>query len=199
MLFLAAPTACSTAPVASMCAYDKNALLALDESAFDQDLSNGGGGWRKIGNIPGCQLAAAELIADYRDKHPTSGSILAWHEGQMLASAGEYARAIPVLESARKDPSQDPIGWNHYVDATIAFLQRDQSELARARDRLAVVPYPTGSDLPSLKDGYIEFPAQDGRPAMRVRWPPNIEAVDGLVACFDKPYNEAYGACRPGP
>lgn len=43
------------------CTYDNDAMLALDEQAFDQDVANGG--WRKIGNIPGCELAAAELIA----------------------------------------------------------------------------------------------------------------------------------------
>ncbi len=197
LILVAVLAACSTVPVPDMCAYDKDALLTLDEHAFDQDLANGGGGWRKIGNIPGCELVAAELISDYRAKHRTSNSILAWHEGQMLASAGEYDRAIPQLLSARKDPAQDPMGWNHYVDATVAFLQRDHGGLVQARDRLAAIPYPAGSDLPPVKDGYIEFPAQEGRPAMRFRWPPNIEAVDGLVACFDKPYNEAYGACRP--
>src|SRR3546814_17902844 len=31
----------------------------------------------------------------------------------------------------------------------------------------------------------------------RFRWPPNIEVVDALVACFNKPYKEAYGpTCR---
>lgn len=199
IVFFAALAACSTAPVSGKCAYDKDALLALDENAFDQDLSNGGGGWRKIGNIPGCELVAAGLISDYRAKYPTSSSTLAWHQGQMLASAGEYTRAIPALESAKKGPTQDHVGWNHYVDATIAFLQKDKSELVQARDRLAAVPYPTNSGLPPLKDGYIEFPTPDGQPAMRVRWPPNIDVVDGLVACFDKPYNEAYGSpCRPG-
>ena len=194
----AALAACSTTPASSMCAYDKRAMLALSEDAFDQDLSNGGGGWRKIGNISGCEFAAAELISVYRGKHPSSSSTLAWHEGQMLASAGTSARAIPLLESAKKDPTKDGAGWNHYVDATIAFLRNDKTELVLARGRLAAVPYPASSDLPALKEGYIEFLGQGGQPAMRVRWPPNIDVVDGFVACFGKPYNEAYGSsCRP--
>ena len=44
---------------ADRCKYDEEALLALDENAFDQDLS---GGWRAIASIPGCELAAAELL-----------------------------------------------------------------------------------------------------------------------------------------
>src|SRR5688500_4273766 len=76
LILVAALAACSTVPAPDKCAYDKDALLALDEHAFDQDLANGGGGWRKIGNIPGCELAAAELISDYRAKHRTSNSIL---------------------------------------------------------------------------------------------------------------------------
>lgn len=70
ILFLAVLAACAAIPPANRCSHDKEALLALDENAFDQDLSNGGGGWRKIGNVPGCELAAAELISAYRAKYP---------------------------------------------------------------------------------------------------------------------------------
>ncbi|MFC3550471.1 hypothetical protein ACFOLC_05525 [Lysobacter cavernae] len=190
--------ACATVPVADPCAHDKAALLALDESAFDQDLSNGGGGWRKIGNVPGCEPAAADLISAYRVQHPSASSTLAWHEGQMLASAGQNTRAIPLLEGARKDPSQDHAGWNHYVDATVAFLRNDKAGLLQARDHLAAVPYPTDAGMPALRDGYIELPTQPGQPSIKMRWPPNIEVVDGFVACFGRAYNEAYGAsCRP--
>ncbi|NLC61701.1 MAG: hypothetical protein GX761_10540 [Gammaproteobacteria bacterium] len=178
------------------CAYDEEAMLALDEAAFDQDLPNGG--WRKIGNIPGCEAAAAELIAAYRARHPNSSSTVAWHEGQMLASAGMNERAIPALEAARKDPARDPAGWNHYVDATIAFLAGDRGALEQARDRLAAMPFDETSGLPPLVDGFIELPTQPGQPPLRMRWPPNIEVVDGLLNCFGKPYNDAYDmACRP--
>jgi hypothetical protein len=51
--------------------------------------------------------------------------------------------------------------------------------------------------MPPLKDGFIEFPAEAGQPAMKVRWPPNLDVVDGFLNCFDKSYDEAYGAaCR---
>lgn len=189
---------CSATPgerLDDRCSHDREALLSLDEAAFDQDLPDGG--WRKIGNIPGCEATAAELIAAYRARHPGASSTVAWHEGQMLASAGLYEQAIPALESARKDPAQDVAGWNHYVDATIAFLAGDREGLEQARDRLAAVPFDETSGLPPLVDGYIVLPTQPGQPPMRMRWPPNIEVVEGLANCFGKSYNEAYGAsCR---
>lgn len=186
---------------ADRCAYDADAMLALDETAFDQDLAGGGGGWRAVGNIPGCEIAAADLLARYRARHPGAGSILAWHEGQMRASAGQYEQTIPLLESARKPAGQDLAGWNHYVDATVAFLRQDRPALVVARERLAAVPYPEGAGLPALKDGYLEPPTRPGQPAIRMRWPPNLDVVDELVTCFGRPYAEAYGAsCRPaGP
>jgi hypothetical protein len=58
---LAACSVSAADPSDEKCIYDQEELLSLDEAAFDQDLPNGG--WRKIGNIPGCEAAAAELIA----------------------------------------------------------------------------------------------------------------------------------------
>jgi hypothetical protein len=188
----------SAVHAADPCEYDKDALLALDEKAFDQDWSGRGGGWRAIASTPGCELAAADLLAAYQAKHPGSSTILAWHEGQVRASAGQYERAIPLLESARKPADQDIAGWNHYVDASVAFLRRDKSGLLAARKLLAAVAFPENAGMPPLKDGIIELPTQPGQPTMRMRWPPNIDVVDGLIACFDKPYSEAYKTqCRP--
>jgi hypothetical protein len=28
-------------------------------------------------------------------------------------------------------------------------------------------------------------------------WPPNLDVLDRLLTCFDRPYREAYGDCRP--
>jgi len=181
-------------PAREKCAYDQEALLSLEEAAFDQDIPNGG--WRKVGNIPGCEAAAAGLIAAYRARHPDSSSTVAWHQGQMLALSGMSEQAIPVLESAKKDPAADMAGWNHYVDATIAFLSGDKEKLQRARDQLSKVPYDAKPGMPPLVDGYIEFPTQSDQPPMRVAWPPNLDVVDGLLRCFGKPYRDAYdGSC----
>lgn len=176
------------------CAHDQEALLSLDEADFDQDPN---GGWRTIASIPGCEAATAELIAAYRARHPDSSPTVAWHQGQMLAFAGMYEKAIPVLRSSKKEPSQDIVGWNHYVDATIAFLSDDKDALQRARDNLSVVPYDASSGLPPLVNGYIELPTQPNQPPIKMRWPPNIDVADGLVKCFGKPYRQAYGPnCR---
>jgi len=182
------------------CKYDEEALLALDVNAFDQDRNGVGGGWRAIASIPGCELAAADLLAAYQARHPHSSSVLAWHEGQLRASANQYDQAVPLLERARQPADQDIAGWNFYVDATIAFLQHDRSKLLDARGRLAAVAFPENSGMPPLKDGIIEMPTQPGQPTIKMRWPLNIDVVDGLIACFDRPYSEAYAAsCRPTP
>lgn len=57
---------------------------------------------------------------------------------------------------------------------------------------------PSDQGLPPLVDGVMEVPMAPGQPPMRVRCPPNIDVVDGLVACFEQSYGEAYsGDCRP--
>lgn len=180
------------------CSYDREALLSLSEQAFDQDLSGGGGGWRKIANILGCERAAAELIGAYRAKHRNNSSALMWHEGQLWAEVNEYEKAIPLLEGSKKKEAEDPIGWNHYVDATVAFLRSDRAGLERSREALSKVPYTPASGFPPIKDGYIEIAGQEGQPLFKMRWPPNIEVVDGLARCFGEPYSEAYSSpsCR---
>lgn len=184
---------------AERCKYDQDALLALDENAFDQDWVGVGGGWRAIASIPGCDLAAADLLATYRARHAHSDSLLAWHEGQLRALVNQYDRAIPLLESARKPADHDDVGWNLYVDATVAFLRHDMSRLMDARRQLAAVPFPENSGYPPLKDGILELPTKSpGQPTMRIRWPMNLDIVDALIACFDKPYSEAYSSsCKP--
>lgn len=188
--------ACASLPATQPdpCAHDREAMLALDEDAFDQDI---GGGWRALAAMPGCEPAAADLIAAYRQLHPQAAGIVAWHEGQLRASAGQTTQAIPLLEAARKPVEQDLAGWNHYVDATVAFLRRDRAALQAARERLQAVPWTAAEGMADPVDGVIEVTLGNGQ-TMRMRWPPNIDVVDGFLACFDRPYDEAYGAdCRP--
>lgn len=177
-----------------VCTYDRDKMLSLDEQAFDQDTSNGGSGWRAVAAVPGCALVAADLVRDYRDKHQTTSTTLPWHEGQLRAGAGEVDEAIALMEASRKPREEDLAGWNPYVDATIAFLRKDRDALMSAREQLASVsPTP---DLPPVQDGYIELPVNDSQ-VMKIRWPPNIDVVDGLVRCFGKDYEIAYSnACR---
>jgi hypothetical protein len=176
------------------CRYDRPQLLALDEPQFDQDVNNGG--WRALAAQPGCESAAADLIRDFRETHGSHAAILYWHEGQLRATAGDSKRAIAVLEQARMPVETDAAGWNFYVDATIAFLKRDRAALLEARTRLAAVrPL---NDMP-VQDGFISMPMSTGQ-VVKVRWPPNLDVVEGLVHCFDKPYRVAYGSeCRSTP
>src|SRR5690554_5748864 len=62
-------------------------LLSLGQEAFDQDLPDGG--WRGVANRSGCEIAAADLIREYRELHDSTDTIIFWHEGQMRAMANQ--------------------------------------------------------------------------------------------------------------
>lgn len=167
------------------CAIDRMMALLLDEQAFDQ----GPEGWRRLAN-PDCFAAAADLIRDWRAAHPGHSPMLHWHEGQMRAAAGQYEHAAMLFEAARAGPNEWNIdtGWNAYVDASIAFVRRDAARLQAARNHLA--------DLPPPPLQTQAAPAARAEP-LPENWPPNLDVVDGLIACFDKPYADAMNpACR---
>lgn len=190
----------SMAYAAGACRYDEQAMLSLSEAAFDQGNGSAHGkvtGWRSVAADPKCRLAAAKLIQKYRDAHPNTGYLLAFHEGQEYAEAGDYRKAIPLIEHART-PKEVNLGpaWAPYVDATLAFLRHDRQGLIAARARL-LDTRSTSMGLPPAKAGYVEVPAAAGQPPIKIRWPPNIAVVDGLLVCFTKPYVDAYAhACR---
>ena len=168
------------------CAYDRAAMLAMDLDRFDQDAS----GWRSVGQAPGCFLTGAELIADYRKAHPdlslSQADELRWHEGQLRAMVGDTLGAIPLLADSNHDGDS---ANQAYIDATLAFLRQDHPALVAARRRLAGLPRP--ADFQANADA---FKAQTGRD---LTWPLNLDVVDHLLACFDRPYAEAYGrACN---
>jgi hypothetical protein len=91
------------------CSYDRPAMLALDPAHFDHDLK--GGGWRGLGDRPGCAVAAADLLAAYRAAHwgalkPGELHINYWHEGQMRATAGNGRDAVPLLLAGVASPDK---------------------------------------------------------------------------------------------
>ena len=176
----APPTATPPSPP---CLHDKAAMLALDERAFDQNMT---GGWRALSNV-GCEAAAADAIRDWRAAHPQSSStfLLNWHEGQMRANAGQTAEAIALFETSRKSIEQDAgFGWNLYVDGTIAFLKRDAAAFEAARAKLAALPRPA-------KFNPI---GPDGKPLV-IRWPLNLNVLEGFQRCWGQPYKQAYSVC----
>lgn len=200
MLLAVALASCSSNPVLNhhgsddQCSFEKATLLALDEQSFDQDLANGGGGWRGLASRHECELVAADLIEEYRSARNLKSPLLFWHEGQLRAFSGQYAQAISLFKKSYK-PVQDDFGWNAYADATIAFLQGDRRELDKALAALKSTPAPPDE---ILKDGKIEVTLPDGSKTA-MPWPPNVDVVEGLQRCMRKSYGEAYNApCRIG-
>ena len=159
------------------CDFDRERMMALSQLAFDQDRN---GGWRVVARQPGCRRAAADLIRDYRRERRDDWPPLLWHEGQLRALEGETAAAVALMERSRSGES-DPIGWNHYLDATVAFLRNDRSTLLAARERLATLPRPADF-TPRAANGQ----------SATIRWPLNLNVVDSLIRCFGRPYAEAY-------
>lgn len=164
------------------CRYDREAMLALPWVEFDQDLERG---WRAVRLRPGCERAAANLIAAYRERHPAraTDTTLTWHEGQLRASIGDYPHAIALMERSRTGPG----AWGFYVDGTIAFLKGDREAIEAAGRRLLEIPKPDYFDTMEPLPGYT---------GPRPTWPPYVGDLNDLLRCFGQPYAEAYG-CEP--
>lgn len=180
MMMIALLLAAAAAPD---CTYDRAAMLALPQQAFDQDMS---GGWRAL-STKGCEAAAADLIRDWRtaNKPSRNASILYWHEGQLRADLGQKAAAIALFEKSYKTADEDRgMGWNLYVDGSIAFLRRDRAAFDRAHAALAALPKPADFDPRG----------PDGKP-IAIAWPMNLNVLDGFARCWDKPYKAAYATC----
>ncbi len=163
------------------CEYDRDRLFALDMNGFDQDLE---GGWRALANQNGCLPVAAELIRDYHAAQPEKSYLLYWHEGQVRALSGEAAKATELFAMSYTTALDDTFGWNLYVDATIAFMKQDKASLLKAYVALANLPVPQNAELD-----------QNGN-SVADSWPPNMEVVENLLACFDRAYREAYLNCK---
>ena len=164
------------------CTYDRSAMFALSETEFDQ---NPNGGWRTLAQNESCLVVVANLIKDYRTINSNESSTLYWHEGQVRAMAGQSNKAVALFKLARVKEDSDLIGWNHYVSATIAFIQKDKKALIDAREHLVQIEQPS-----NLRPSFN----QNGKP-MEINWPPNLDVVDRLIRCFDNNYKQAYRGC----
>jgi hypothetical protein len=75
-----------------------------------------------------------------------------------------------------------------YVQATAAFLARRRDALLSIRTQLAALPEP---------EWFADVAAQQRASGREISWPPNLDVVDGLIACYDQPYRDAYSErCR---
>lgn len=190
MLIALMTLAVGQAQPADPCAHDRAALLALSPAAFDQDLE---GGWRTLSGKPECTATAADLLAAYRKAHwgeltPGELHINFWHEGQLRAGLGQTEAATRLM-MAGVNPETPNSGFSDYALGTIAFLHQDRPGLLAARERLAATPKPADFDRAAER-----FKATYG---FDLNWPMNLDVLDGLIACFGRPYNDAYGDCRP--
>lgn len=148
---------------------EKRSPLELEYDAFDQ---RPGKGWRQLAEN-GKFLDAARLIDQYIENHKNLDESqrvnLNFHAGQMYAFADDYRTAVDRfnVSTCAAEPSALPIRWNAYVRATIAFLNKDMKHLEECRKEI------------------LEGPTFDGGKA-------NLDVVDRLIKCFDRPYAEAY-------
>jgi hypothetical protein len=175
------------------CAFDREAALALDLVTFDQ---TEGSGWRPLHDAH-CYIEAAGLLRDWQERHhgdfdatnPRDRFIvefLRWHEGQMWANAGRNDLALPLLESThKKGENPRDLAWDVYVEGTLAFLRRNRLGLEAAITELAAIPKPPGWD---------NSVGADGKP-ISMRWPQNLDVLQGLSRCWEQPYAVAY-VCR---
>lgn len=177
----------ATPPPSPGCAYDSPALQAMSPDAFDQDLK---GGWRALSNRK-CYLEAAIVIRDYREANLSKLrsfqiSILYWHEGQARALAGQSEAAVPLLMAGVYP--YNPQDFADYALGSVAFLQHDLQALKAARERLASLAKPADWQAESTLHVTVGGVKMSGV----LPWPPNLNVLDGLIACFGKPYAEAY-------
>ena len=192
LVALAFPPAAALAQDAQPnCAPDGQIMLLQDYPTFDMS----GRGWRAVHQQPGCEAAAADLIARYRTMQRTilardEALTLRFHEGQVRAGLGDIAAALALFAATHDASPEAGSAWNPYVDATIAFLKKDRPALEAARDKLAAASPPPDFDARATE--------YEQRTGQRPVWPPNLDVVKAFVTCFDRTYREAYAdpACH---
>jgi hypothetical protein len=140
--------------------------LGLSYKEFDQTL---GKGMRPLTHM-GCSKEAADLILVYMQKNKDFTSSLTWHVAQQRALQGENVIAAQYARMSLKeteDFATQPLRWNDYVLATIAFLEHDLAKLKIHRNKVA-----------EAKESFWGNEM-------------NLKVLDKLVENFGKGYREA--------
>lgn len=148
-------------------------LMNQNYKAFDETEPRGG--WRDLYSRE-CYLEAGKLIDVYqihnlKKLRDDEKRMLTWHAGQNFANEGLNYLALSHFKQCL-DPGEKPDSktqWNAYVTGTIAFLERDLPKLKSTRNELLKV-----------------------KPA-----PWSLEILGNLIECFDFPYREIGGKCKP--
>ena len=110
--------------------------LDLSYKEFDQTMNSG---MRTLGNA-GCHKEAADLIEAYIQKNKATENSLRWHVAQQRAMADDYPMAILSAKEVlleNEDFSKQPLRWNDYVLATIAFWEGNKEVLIIHRNEVA--------------------------------------------------------------
>lgn len=157
------------APIDCAKKYDDLAPVAIKLPYWEFDQTEQG--WRGLGN---CYAQQAQLLKRYAKRQEYEQRNVRWHLAQALALQGEDGAAAEqaVLAVNPDEATQSPgFSWNTYVLATAAFLRKDR----RAFD--------------------VQHEAHRRATEASPRNALNLKVLDGLAACFDKPYREAYGKC----
>lgn len=174
----------SDSPGPSSCETTESELARILELPFREFDQNPGDGWRPY-YASKCYEEAAELLKGCMARHPERAKehhMLAFHAGQMLSMFGEYDTAVELMRQAYSTRRSAFIDWNAFVDANIAFLEKDYETLLRMRERISQQPVMT---------------EEKGIPDWAIGKKMNLDVVDGLIACFDEPYVVAYqDECR---
>lgn len=180
-LTLSCPVVASEVGDCAITMKERAVLLELDYRNFDQNAEDG---WRPLYEGK-CFADAAELIVSYISSHPEvarENYMLGFHAGQMFALDDQTERAIDFMSDAYRNRSSKIVDWNAFVDANIAFLEKDMNRLVEMRDRIG--------QQPALEKG-------PGTPDWAIGKKINLDVVNGFIACFDQPYSVAYEeACR---
>lgn len=121
---LATAAGCETPPAET--------YLSLDSNSFDQTR---GKGWREFDDA-GCSRVAAEMILEYIRFHGHNGN-MAFHAGQLFVETGDFERARPWFVKSLRRESTGTFKWNAFVEAYIAYIDRDRARLQAARDEIA--------------------------------------------------------------
>lgn len=150
---------------------EEEKLLSMDYDSLDQSET----GWRKYAKLA-CYDEMGVLIDKYLDKNRNILSDwqvigVTWHAGQMYAFGNDYEMAEHrfIHSINPSEPDNTPILWNDYVYATIAFLNKDLTELKFRRNKIADGPILNGKK-------------------------PNLDVVDNLILYFGQPYSVAYSS-----